>query len=62
MLHTFAFLGVTAFDEAMGTISVGSDARPQFKLDSLFDDNFDFTAARDVEVRVGGHRGPLFVA
>ncbi|EJD02096.1 uncharacterized protein FOMMEDRAFT_124323 [Fomitiporia mediterranea MF3/22] len=39
--------GVNAFDEAMGKISApSSSTAPQFKLDSAFDDNFDFTAAK----------------
>ncbi|THH05573.1 hypothetical protein EW145_g4694 [Phellinidium pouzarii] len=40
--------GVNAFDEAMGKISSPSTSStaPQFKLDSAFDDNFDFSAAK----------------
>ncbi|KAI5124051.1 hypothetical protein M0805_003880 [Coniferiporia weirii] len=40
--------GVNAFDEAMGKISSPSisSAAPHFKLDSGFDDNFDFSAAK----------------
>ncbi|KAL5511429.1 hypothetical protein ACEPAH_4645 [Sanghuangporus vaninii] len=40
--------GVNAFDEAMGKISTpgASSAAPRFQLDSTFDDNFDFNAAK----------------
>ncbi|KAL5490092.1 hypothetical protein ACEPAI_4925 [Sanghuangporus weigelae] len=40
--------GVDAFDEAMGKISTpsASSAAPRFQLDSAFDDNFDFNAAK----------------
>lgn len=39
--------GVNAFDEAMNGITPAANAtQPQFKLDSAFDDNFDFAAAK----------------
>ncbi|KAL5532930.1 hypothetical protein ACEPAF_4704 [Sanghuangporus sanghuang] len=40
--------GVNAFDEAMGKISTPGtgSAAPRFQLDSAFDDNFDFNAAK----------------
>jgi len=38
--------GVTAFDEAMGTIPISSSGAPHsFTFDSAFDDNFDFASA-----------------
>ena len=41
---------LSAFDEAFGKISASnSTSAPQFKLDSAFDDDFDFTAAKAAE-------------
>ncbi|KAG6812761.1 hypothetical protein H0H92_000676 [Tricholoma furcatifolium] len=38
--------GVSAFDEAMGTIPASANAdKPAFTFDSAFDDNFDFASA-----------------